>query len=155
MDTSKNINNFLNSICDNIKYYPIRESVRTELCEHLLEEKEQYIKSGLDNENAEIQAINNFGSPEEISTNFNKIYRRQLDWKLLIIYILLISINILLTISIAINKNIDIEYTIRNTSYIIIGIVISFFLFFFNYQKLKTKYVCLRNRKFRATCYNC
>lgn len=155
METSKNINNFLNSICNNIKYSPIRESVRNELCEHLLEEKEHYIKSGFDNENAEIQAINNFGSPEEISTNFNKIYRRQLDWKLLVIYVLLISINILLTISIAINKNIDIEYTIRNTSYIIIGIVISFFLFFFNYQKFKTKYVCLRNRKFRATCYNC
>lgn len=154
VETSKNFNIFLNSICNNIKYSPIRESVKSELYEHLLQRKEQYITYGLNDKDAEKKAIDDFGTPEEISANFNKIYKRKLDWKLLIIYVSLILINIFLTISVTVAKNLDFEYAIRNTFYLITGIIISFLLFFFNYQKLEKKHFTIRIRNYCNTLFN-
>lgn len=155
MEISKTFNNFLNSICDNIKYSPVRKSVKIELYEHLLEDREHYISSGLTNEEAEKMAIDNLGNPNEISSNFNKIYKRQLDWKLLIIFISLIIINMLLTFSVATTKNFDAKYTVRNVSYIISGIVISILLYFFNYQNLNKKYFTFRNWNCWYFSWNC
>ena len=131
------LNNFLNTVCDNIKYAPVRETIKTELKEHIIEEKQNYIDNGMNDLEAEQKAISNMGSPDQISQSFNKIYRKKLDWKLLLIFIILTAINILLFVSISMKQNNDISYIVRNISYIFIGLVLSFFIYFFNYISLK------------------
>lgn len=137
MKISKNINYFLDTICNKIKYFPIRENIKSELYDHIIQEKEKYIQEGLNSEEAEKRAIENMGPPEEISNDFNKIYKRKLDWKLLIILIAFVGINMILTICVASNKNGDIQYVIRNISYMIIGAAISLGIYFLNYQKIQ------------------
>ena len=112
------LNNFLNTVCDNIKYAPVRETIKTELKEHIIEEKQNYIDNGMNDLEAEQKAISNMGSPDQISQSFNKIYRKKLDWKLLLIFIILTAINILLFVSISMKQNNDISYIVRNISYI-------------------------------------
>lgn len=136
MNISKDINNFLDLVCNSIKYSPIRESVRSELYEHIIEEKENYIKEGLSTELAEKRAITNMGTPKQISKNFNKIYRKKIDWKLLIIFILLIGINLLLTITIMIDSN-NTNYIYKNVAYIFIGVIGTIILFFLDYKKIQ------------------
>ena len=131
------LNNFLNTVCDNIKYAPVRETIKTELKEHIIEEKQNYIDNGMNDLESEQKAISNMGSPDQISQSFNKIYRKKLDWKLLLIFIILTAINILLFVSISMKQNNDISYIVRNISYIFIGLVLSFFIYFFNYISLK------------------
>jgi len=136
LSISKNVNHFLDLVCNNINYSPIRESVKSELFEHIMEEKENYLKEGLSNELAEKKAITNMGTPKQISENFNKIYRKKIDWKLLIIFILLIGINLLLTITVTIDSN-NTNYIYRNLAYISTGIVTTIILFFVDYKKMQ------------------
>lgn len=133
-------------VCNNIKYSPIRESVRNELCEHIIEGKEAYKKEGLNDKEAERKALIDMGTPEQISADFNKIYRRKLDWKMLIIFVLLVSINALLITTVAFEKN-NMQYIIRNVSYIFVGIILSIAIYFINYKKIQKW--AIRFRRFR------
>ena len=85
------------------------------------------------------------GNPEIIGKEFNKIYKRKLDWKLLIICTILIVINILLITTIA--KEIDgsIPYIITNIGYIIVGAVISMLCYFIDYRKIQKASLRYRN----------
>ena len=140
MNISKDSQEFLENICDNIKYSPIRESVKNELYEHILEGKKNYINMGVNNEEAEKLALEDLGAPNEISNSFNKVYKRKLDWKMLIIFILLTLINILLVTSVASEVGSK-QYIYRNIAYIIIGFIISILLYFSNYKKMQKIYI--------------
>lgn len=140
---SKDVNDFLQLVSENIIYSPIRESVKSELYEHILEGKKNYIEAGLDSKEAEIKAVTDMGDPEQIAKDFNKVYKRKLDWKMLIIFILLIGTNALLTITVAVEKN-SMEYISRNILYIVIGIIISIVLYFIDYKKLQKFYIRYR-----------
>lgn len=129
------IEEFIQTICDKIKYKPVRAEIKNELYEHIIEEKESYIKEGLTESEAEEKAIQNIGTPEEVSRGFNKIYKRKLDIKLLIIFVALIALNILLIVTNG--KSRDVSYICTNTAYIAIGIIISIGIYFVNYKKLQ------------------
>ena len=87
------------------------------------------------------------GNPESISTEFNKAYKRKLDWKMLLILALLLLINFLLFTTVAIEKN-SIEYFYINIMYVAIGIIISIILYFINYKKSIKFYI--RHRYLRS-----
>ena len=129
------IEEFIQTICDKIKYKPVRAEIKNELYEHIIEEKENYIKEGLTESEAEEKAIQNIGTPEEVSRGFNKIYKRKLDIKLLIIFVALVAFNILLIVTNG--KSRDARYICTNTAYIAIGIIISIGIYFINYKKLQ------------------
>lgn len=152
MNISKDINNFLDLVCNSIKYSPIREAVRSELYEHIIEEKENYIKEGLSTELAEKRVITNMGTPKQISENFNKIYRKKIDWKLLTIFILLIGINLLLTITIMIDSN-NTNYIYKNVAYIFIGVIGTIILFFLDYKKIQKFKVRTRSLGINSRSY--
>ena len=52
------IKEFLNTVCEQIKYKPIRNSISEELENHIEESKENYIRDGLEEKEAEEKAIN-------------------------------------------------------------------------------------------------
>lgn len=149
---SNNINIFINSVCDNIKYSYIKDDLRKELYEHIIEEKNSYIEDGIESEEAEQKAIKNMGKPEDISRDFNKIYKRKIDWKTLIIFLFLILVNILLILTVANSKQDSKEYLIRNGIYVILGGILSFIVYFINYKKIEK--ISLRNRNSRNFMHN-
>ncbi len=149
---STNINIFINSVCDNIKYSYIKDDLRKELYEHIIEEKNSYIEDGIESEEAEQKAIKNMGKPEDISRDFNKIYKRKIDWKTLIIFLFLILVNILLILTVANSKQDSKEYLIRNGIYVILGGILSFIVYFIDYKKIEK--FSLRNRNSRNFMHN-
>ena len=60
------IKEFLNTVCEQIKYKPIRNSISEELENHIEESKENYIRDGLEEKEAEEKAIVQMGNAEEI-----------------------------------------------------------------------------------------
>ncbi len=149
---ASNIDNFVNLVCNNIKYSPIKKDLKEELYEHIIEEKNKYIENGINDEEAEIKAINNMGEPEEISKEFNKIYKKNLDWKILLIFIVLMLINILLIITIANDNEKDSQYLIRNVLYIVVGGILSFIVYKIDYKKIAK--FSLRDRNSWNIMYN-
>lgn len=144
METNS-INIFLDSVCNDIKCSQAKEDIRQELYEHILEEKNHNLENGIKNEEAELIAIKKMGKPEQISKDFNKVYKKIIDWKLLIIVLILTLINILLFNTVAKNIENNIPYIIKNGLFLILGVLFSILVYLIDYRKIQ---------KFSLRCRN-
>ena len=133
------IKDFLNSVCEQIKYKPIRESISEELKSHMEESKENYIEEGLAEDLAESKAIEQMGDSEEIGKRLNKIHKPKFDWKLALITAILLCFGFLIscirTTSLLTSET-DINYALKYVSALIMGIVLSIGIYFFDYKKI-------------------
>jgi len=92
------IKNFLETVCEQIKYKPARQDISEELEIHLQDIKESYLCKGYSDQEAEQKAVEQMGKAEEIGKKLNKIHRPQLDWKLLILVVVLIGFGFLVAL---------------------------------------------------------
>ncbi len=130
-----NVKDFLNTVCQEIKYKPVRDGIAEELKEHIQDIKEDYIDKGIEEQQAEEKAVLQMGNAEEIGKRLNKIHRPKLDWKLLILLVVLIGFGILVAVlkQPIMNDN----YIGKTLLYMIIGIAIGIGIYFFDYKKIK------------------
>lgn len=142
------INEFLNNVCDKIKYKPIRNEISEELKNHIEEQKEDFIQNGIEEKLAEEKAIENMGNAEELGKKLNKIHRPKLDWKLVVLILILITFGILVAI-IRMRNEMSSDYMYsRGTNmgdYILalgIGMILSTVIYFIDYRRL-SKYSML------------
>ena len=84
------IKEYLKSICEQIKYMPIREEISNEIEGHIIDLKQEYINDGIKEDEAEQKAIEQMGNAEEIGKKLNEIHRPRLDFKLICITIILL-----------------------------------------------------------------
>lgn len=130
-----NVKEFLNTVCQEIKYKPVRDGIAEELKAHIQDIKEDYIDKGIEEQQAERKAVLQMGNAEEIGKRLNKIHRPKLDWKLLILLVILIGFGILVAV---LKQPIMSDYYIGKTLlYMIIGIAIGIGMYFFDYKKIK------------------
>ena len=133
------IKEFLDNVCKQIKYKPVRENIEEELKNHIEEAKENYIKEGIEENIAEEKAIAQMGKAEEIGKKLNKIHRPKLDWKLLLIVGVLLCFGFLV-LSIRINNGLDGYITTSNIGkyliFLVIGITLGTIIYFLDYRNL-------------------
>ena len=96
------------------------------------EQKEDYMKEGFDERNAEEKAVSNMGEAEEIGKNLNKIHRPKFDWILFIVVAVLIGFGFLITF-IKVQRG-DEFYLKRHIAYFVLGSVISIGIYFLDYR---------------------
>lgn len=132
---------FLDSVCEQIKYKPIRENIAEELKNHIEDAKEGYMQEGLEEQIAEEKAIEQMGEAQEIGKKLNKIHRPKLDWKLVLILIILLCFSGLVVF---IKSRNDIElFGVEGESikkfvrFVIIGMTVSILIYFVNYTKIR------------------
>lgn len=134
------IKEFINTVCEQIKYKPIRNSISEELENHIEEAKENYMQDGLQEKEAEEKAIIQMGDAEEIGKKLNKIHKPKLDWRLLIILMVLLGFGFLVAFTRASNVLIDdyiADHSInRYIISLIAGIILSVFIYFIDYTKI-------------------
>ena len=133
-----NINTFLDLLCNEIKYKPIRNDIAEELKNHINEIKQEYIDKGLESNQAEDKAVEQMGNPKEIGLKLNKIHKPKLDWKLLIIMIIVLGFSLLVTFtrSSNISQNNEINVMIKYIAFMVIGIILSVICYFVDYRNL-------------------
>lgn len=88
-----NTKEFLDNVCNNIKYQPASNQIKEELRTHIDEVKEEKIEEGYSAKEAEELAVNQMGNAKEIGKKLNKIHRPKLDWITLILVIVLIFLS--------------------------------------------------------------
>lgn len=136
------IKEFLENVCQQIKYQPIRKEVSEELENHLLEAKESYILEGVEEAKAEEKAIIQMGNAAEIGKKLNKIHCPKLDWKLLFLALILIIFGGLVTLTRANNCWDDkgvFPYSASIAQYritLLVGVILSMICYFFDYRKI-------------------
>lgn len=133
------IKEFLDSVCEQIKYKPIRQEISEEIENHIEELKESYIADGLDEKIAEKQAIQQMGNAEEIGKELNKIHKPKLDWKLLAISVILICFGFLVAFiktSNTLTEDSGANYFIKYLLFVGMGVTIGTIIYFIDYRKL-------------------
>ena len=133
------VKEFLNNVCQEIKYKPIRKGIADELENHIQEIKEEYIETGMNEAEAEEKAVKQMGEAKTIGKELNKVHKPKLDWKLLLITVILIYFGILVDMIRANNllKNSITGEIIRYVIFLGVGIIPSGIIYFTDYKKLK------------------
>lgn len=151
------INEFLNSVCNQIKYKPIRNAISEELKNHIEDKKEELIEMGQNEEEAEKNAVEQIGDAEIIGKELNKVHRPRLDWKLLIILVVLLIFGFVISYIITENEHTEMmqymkegvseyittNYMIKYSCFVAIGFGIGIIIYFCDYKKIKNKSLIL------------
>ena len=128
------IKDFLNAVCKQIKCEYVKQPISQELEQHIQDLKESYIDKGMNEVDAEEIAIKQMGEPEEIGKRLNKVHKPKLDWKLLILILILVIYGIF----IAICKQNSSNSILRDKIFhIVLGIIIGLVIYFYDYRKIK------------------
>ena len=85
------IKDFLENVCDQIRYKPIRNDISEELSLHIQEMKEEHLNYGISEKEAEERAVANMGDATEIGKKLDKIHRPKFDWILFLLVTILIG----------------------------------------------------------------
>lgn len=147
------INEFLNSVCEQIKYKPIRNTIAEELKDHIEDKKEELIEMGQNEEEAEKNAVEQMGDAEIIGKQLNKVHRPRLDWKLLIILVVLLIFGFVISYIITENEHTEMmqymkegvseyittNYMIKYACFVVLGFSIGVIIYFCDYKKIKNK----------------
>lgn len=147
------INEFLNSVCEQIKYKPIRNTIAEELKDHIEDKKEELIEMGQNEEEAEKNAVEQMGDTEIIGKQLNKVHRPRLDWKLLIILVVLLIFGFVISYIITenehtemmqymkegVSKYITTNYMIKYVCFVGLGFAIGVIIYFCDYERIKNK----------------
>lgn len=132
------IKEFLNCVCEQIKYKPICHQISEEMENHLKESKERFMAQGLNEREAEEQAILQMGNAEEIGKNLNQIHRPKLDWKLLMITAVLLFFGAL--VSFTRSQVLDLGGSIERYGFgLLMGSALAVGIYFIDYQKILKK----------------
>ena len=134
------IKDFLEKVCNEITYKPIREEISKELENHIEEAKEGYMHKGENEENAINKAISDMGDAEVIGKTLNKIHRPKLDYKLIILLLILLCFTFLV-VGIKTTSHVFSEgegpYFIKTIVYLIIGFILGLAIYFMDYTKIE------------------
>ena len=147
------INEFLNSVCEQIKYKPIRNTIAEELKDHIEDKKEELIEMGQNEEEAEKSAVEQMGDAEIIGKELNKVHRPRLDWKLLIILVVLLIFGFVISYIITENEHTEMmqymkegvseyittNYMIKYVCFVGLGFAIGVIIYFCDYERIKNK----------------
>lgn len=72
---------YLKNLTRCIENRDVRSEIRQEFLDHIEDQKEAYMESGMSEEEAEREAVRQMGEPEEVGMELNRIHRPKLDWK--------------------------------------------------------------------------
>ena len=133
------IKDFLEKVCNEIKYKPIREEISKELENHIEESKEAYIHKGESEKIAINKAIADMGDAEAIGKTLNKIHKPKLDYKLIILLLILLCFTFLV-VGIKTTSHVFSEgegpFFVKTIVYLIIGFILGLAIYFMDYTKI-------------------
>ena len=133
------IKDFLEKVCNEIKYKPIREEISKELENHIEESKEAYIHKGESEEIAINKAIADMGDAEVIGKTLNKIHKPKLDYKLIILLLILLCFTFLV-VGIKTTSHVFSEgegpFFVKTIVYLIIGFILGLAIYFMDYTQI-------------------
>ena len=145
-----NIKEFLDTVCNEIKYKPVSKPISKELEGHINDIKDEYLCKGCTEKDAEEAAVEIMGNPKQIGKRLNKIHRPKLDWKILVLIVVLITFRIVISLK-SYTERIefcklmgwpcdDMSFLITQIPLIkslITGLILGVIVYFFDYRKTK------------------
>lgn len=128
---------YLKILLEQIRCKKARPYIRQELQDHMEDQIEENIQSGMNFEQAEKEAVKDMGDPVETGISLDRIHKPQAAWKLLFIVIMISAVGIFAQIMIA--RHAKGEYVSASGRYVVhvmLGSAVMIFLYFLDYTVL-------------------
>lgn len=136
------IDNYLDKVCSRVKFARAHKGLKKELRNHIDDQINDYIKKGLDKDEATIKAIEQMGDPLEVGEDLNEIHKPQTDWITIGLVSILMIFGIYILISLGRADVLKTHEIRSHLKYMAIGLVLVTGLYFLDYTRLE-KYAYL------------
>lgn len=128
-------NHFVDEVSSHIRSKEAKIYIEAELKEHLHQAKNELIKKGYQEVEAEELAVRNMGNPSDIGQKMDKLHRPKIDWKLMSMFLFMSAAGLLLFSVLFKDGN---SLSVLKQVYSVTGsITLAFVLLFFDYRKLQ------------------
>ncbi len=87
----KNIEDYVNKVCEQVRFKKAHYKISKEIENHIIEQKESFLKYGITEDEAMQKAINEMGDAVLVGESFNSIYKPKLNWNI-VIFVCIMSI---------------------------------------------------------------
>lgn len=84
------IKQYLETICDQIRYKKIHTDICEEIENHITDQKEAYKTQGIDDETATLKALEQMGDPVVVGTELDRTHRPKPEWSIILLTFLLL-----------------------------------------------------------------
>ena len=95
LEQSNRIRDYSNKVCEQIRWKKARQYVSKEIENHIYDQRDAFIKIGLDQENATEKAINEMGDPIKIGMDLDIIHKPKPQWLMISITMIIFLIGII------------------------------------------------------------
>ncbi|WP_454054244.1 FtsW/RodA/SpoVE family cell cycle protein [Clostridium sp. Marseille-Q7071] len=132
------ISSYLEEVCSVIKCKEVHEEIKEEIRNHIEELALEYIDNGYSPDEAYKLAIRDVGDSGEIGFKLNKVYEKKIEYKTLIIGIVLSLFGIVVNFLITSNLMQSYEnQTVKSIVCFLLGIGVFLGIYYFDYRKLE------------------
>ncbi len=90
MSQHNKINEYIKTVCEQIRWKKAHPSVAKELTDHMTDQKDTYLKQGMNESSAEAEAVRQMGDPVTVGTQLDGTYRPKPNWRIIIFAIALL-----------------------------------------------------------------
>jgi cell division protein FtsW (lipid II flippase) len=126
---------FLKDVKNQIKSKEAKEFVTAELNHHLKEAKNEWMKRGFNEADAEEKAVKQMGSPLIVGQQLNKLYRPKIDW--LTVSLLIISFGLGFLPMFSLGYMGAGYFSINKVIFVLFGAAAALGMMYIDYRKLK------------------
>ena len=119
MQLPNKIKNYSNSVCEQIRWKKAHEVIGEEIENHIIDQKDGFIKKGLDEETSIDKAILEMGDPIAVGAQLDRTHRPKAQWSMILLTLLMLGMGLVIKLLFTNNLN-----TPRVIPYSIISAVI-------------------------------
>lgn len=95
MQQCNRFNEYLKTVCEQIRWKKAHTVISEELQNHLEDQKDAFVSEGLDEREAEQKAVKEMGDPVVIGAEFDRAYRPKIEWRVLLLCVAFLVLGIL------------------------------------------------------------
>lgn len=118
-----NITEYVKTVCEQVRWKKAHDLISEEIKDHIVDQKNAFINSGLDDKTATEKAIIEMGDPVLIGTEFDRSYRPKVEWSIVILTCIMVFIGFLVRYFVIYNSAENINISISKD---ILSIIIGF-----------------------------
>lgn len=137
-ETEKQIQEYIESVCNEIKYSAVHRQIKIELEDHFTGLIEDLLAQGLSKDDAIHKALEQMGDAQLVGKELNSIHKPKPDWWLLILTMFFVSVGL---ISLYTMKKGSLlanpGFFVKTLIYVLLGFVIAIVAYYADYRKIK------------------
>ena len=105
MQLPNKIKNYSNSVCEQIRWKKAHEVIGEEIENHIIDQKDGFIKKGLDEETSIDKAILEMGDPITVGAQLDRTHRPKAQWSMILLTLLMLGMGLVIKLLFTNNLN--------------------------------------------------